>query len=131
MDPVSLIETALITGAAASAKDTASQAIKDAYNSLKTLLSRLFADKPKAQIILEEHATDPETYEKPLKKFLTEAHAAQNSELLAAAKQVMTLVQPQQTGMGKYTIQNIGPVQGQTIGEGNTITQHFGNPSKS
>ncbi len=52
MDPISLIETALVTGAATSAKDTASQAIKDAYSGLKMLLSRLFADKPKAQVIL-------------------------------------------------------------------------------
>ena len=130
MDPISLIETALITGAAASAKDTASQAIKDAYSGLKVLLSRLFADKSKAQVILEEHETDPETYAKPLKKWLTEAHADQNTELLAAARQVLTLVQPQQMGMGKYTIQNVGPVQGQTIGEGNTITQHFGDPPR-
>lgn len=131
MDPISLIESALVAGAAASTKDTANQAIKDAYNSLKTLLSRFFTDKPKAQVILDEHESDPETYEKPLKKVLTEAHADQNTELLAAAKQVIALVQPQQMGMGKYTIQNNGPVQGQTIGEHNTITQHFGNPPKA
>lgn len=131
MDPVSLIESALVAGAAASAKDTTSQAVKDAYTGLKRLLSRIFADKPKAQVILDEHETDPETYEKPLKKVLTEAHVDQNAELFAAAQQVMTLVQPQQIGMSKYTIQNIGPVQGQTIGDGNTITQHFGDPPRA
>jgi hypothetical protein len=75
MDPVSLIEGALVAGATASAKDVASQAVKDAYASLKSLLSRLFADKPNAQVILDEQEADPETYEKPLKKLLTEAHA--------------------------------------------------------
>ena len=48
-----------------------------------------------------------------------------------AFERVLTLVQPQQIGMGKFTIQNTGPVQGQTIGDQNTITQTFGNPPKA
>lgn len=131
MDPVSLIEGALVAGAAASAKDTAGEAVKDAYTALKTVLSRLFVDKPKAQVILDEHETDPQTYEKPLKKLLIEAHADQNADLLAAAERVMTLIQPQQIGLGKFTIQNTGTVQGQTIGDQNTITQNFGSPPKA
>jgi hypothetical protein len=111
MDPVSLIETALVTGAAASAKDTASQAVKDAYTGLKSLLSRLFADKPNAQVILDEHEADPQTYKKPLKKLLTEAYADQYADLLAAAEHLMTLVQPQQIGTGNITIQNTGTMR--------------------
>ena len=60
MDPISLIEAALVAGAAASANDTANQAVKDAYAGLKTSLSRLFAGKLKAQLILDEHEHDPE-----------------------------------------------------------------------
>lgn len=74
MDPVSLIEAALVAGAAASAKDTTSQAVKDAYSSLKMGVSRLLASKPKALITLDDHQADPETYAKPLKKELAEAH---------------------------------------------------------
>jgi hypothetical protein len=131
MDPVSLIEAALVAGAAASTQDTASQAVKDAYAGLKTLLSRLFAEKPKAQVILDEHEVDPETYEKPLKKLLVEANADQDPDLFAAAERVMTLVQPQQIDMGKFSIQNTGTVQGQTIGDQNTITQTFGSSPKA
>jgi hypothetical protein len=130
MDPVSLIEGALVAGAAASAKDTASQAVKDAYAGLKILLDRLFAEKPKAQVILDEHEADPETYERPLKKLLAEVHADQDADLLAAAQRVMTLVQPQQVGLGKFTIQNTGAVQGQNIGDHQQITQSFGDPPK-
>jgi hypothetical protein len=130
MDPVSLIEGALVAGATASAKDVASQAVKEAYTGLKSLLGRLFAGKPNAQVILDEHETDPETYEKPLKKLLAEVHADQDADLLAAAERVMTLVQPQQVGMGKFTIQNTGPVQGQNIGDSQQITQYFGDPPK-
>jgi len=132
MDPISLIVAALVAGAAASAKDTASQAVKDAYTGLKISLSRLFAGKPNAQIVLDEHEKDPETYEKPLTKLLTEAHADQDLELLAAAEQVRVLVQPQQIGTGQYTIQNTGPVQGQIIGgSDHQITQNFGEPPRS
>jgi hypothetical protein len=126
MDPVSLIEAALVAGATASAKDAASQAVKDAYAGLKTLLSRLFAGKSHAQVILDEHEADPQTYEKPLKKLLTEAHADQDANLLAAAERVMTLVQPQQAGMGKYSIQNTGTVQGQVIGDHVNVDMSFG-----
>jgi hypothetical protein len=42
----------------------------------------------------------------------------------------MTLVQPQQIGMGKFTIQNTGTVQGQNIGDNQQITQYFGDPPK-
>jgi hypothetical protein len=130
MDAISIIETALVAGAAASAKDTASQAVKDAYAGLKSLLSRLLADKPRAQIILDEHEIDPQTYEKPLRKLLIEAHADQDVDLFSAAERVITLVQPQQVGMGKFTIQNTGTVQGQNIGDNNTISQNFGNQPK-
>ncbi len=130
MDPLSLIEGALVAGAAASTQETASQAVKDAYSGLKTLLSHLLAGKPKAQTILDEHEGDPVTYEKPLRKVLAEAHVEQNADAFEAAQRVMALVQPQQIGVGKYTIQNTGPVQGQTIGDGNQITQHFGNLPK-
>jgi hypothetical protein len=125
IDTVSIIEAALVAGAAASAKDTTSQAVKDAYTGLKTLLIRLFAENPHAQVILDEHKTDPETYEKLLKKLLIEAHADQDADLLAAAEHVMTLVQPQQVGMGKYTIQNTATVQAQNIGDHQQVIQHF------
>jgi hypothetical protein len=46
MDSVSTVEAALMAGAVASTKDIASQTVKDAYNSLKMELRRLFADKP-------------------------------------------------------------------------------------
>ncbi len=126
MDSVTLIESALVAGAAASAKDTASTAVKDAYNGLKALIVRKFSGKSKAQEMLADHEEDPETYEKPLKKVLIEAHVEQEQEILEAARKLMTLVQPQQMGMGKYNVQNTGPVQGQVIGEQHQVTQYFG-----
>jgi hypothetical protein len=50
--------------------------------------------------------------------------------VLAAAEHLLTLAQPQQAGLGKFSIQNNAPVQGQTVGDHNTITQQFGDLPK-
>src|SRR5687768_13584011 len=55
MDPLTLILAALGAGAAAAAKETASGAVKDAYQGLKTLIQRRFAGKPEAEIALVKH----------------------------------------------------------------------------
>lgn len=43
MDPITLIVTALVVGAAAGLSDTAAQAVKDAYAGLKSLIGRRYA----------------------------------------------------------------------------------------
>ena len=45
MEPISLILAALAAGAVAAAKDTAGTAVKDAYESLKALIKKKFAEK--------------------------------------------------------------------------------------
>ena len=45
MDPVTLILTALAAGAALGVKDTASAAVKDAYEGLKALVKKRFAGR--------------------------------------------------------------------------------------
>src|SRR5260221_1881428 len=108
MDPLSLILAAITAGAAASAKDTASAAIKDTYQGLKALIQRKFEGKPNAQAALVEYEEDPETYEKPLKKALLETHVDTEQDIVEAAQHILTLIQPQQAAMGKYNIQNTG-----------------------
>lgn len=126
MDPLTLILTALTAGLAASVKDTASTAVKDAYIGLKTLIQHKFEDKPKAQAALVEYEEDPDTYEKPLTKALTEDHLDQDEAILVAARHLMTLIQPQQAGTGHNIVQNTVPVQGQIIENTGTVTMHFG-----
>lgn len=126
MDPTTLILTALISGAAASLKDTTSTAIKDTYAGLKALIQRKFEGKPKAQSALVEFEEDPETYEKPLRKALTETHLETEQDVLAAAQHLMTLVQPQQAAMGKYNVQITGNVQGYAQGDQQQVTMNFG-----
>ena len=54
MDPITLIVTALVQGAAKAATDVA----PDAYKALRQLLRQRFAGKPAAEMVLEEHAAD-------------------------------------------------------------------------
>ena len=130
MDPLSLILAAITAGASASAKDTASAAIKDTYQGFKALIQRKFGGKPNAQAALVEYEEDPETYEKPLKKALLETHVDTEQDVIEAAQHVMTLIQPQQAAMGKYNIQNTGTVQGQIVGDHANVTMHFGDTPK-
>jgi hypothetical protein len=106
VDPVSLIVAALVAGATASAKEVAGTAIKDAYNILKDLIKHKFSGNTKAEETLADHEEDPETYEKPLKKVLTQTGADQDQSILQAAKELMAQVDSQGTAAGKYNIHN-------------------------
>ena len=51
MDPITLIVTALAAGAALGLKDTASSAIKDAYQGLKTLVKKRLASQADGELV--------------------------------------------------------------------------------
>ncbi len=130
MDPVTLILAALGAGAALGGKAIATDAIKDAYAGLKTLIQRRFADKPSSELALTEHENDPMTWEAPLKKALVDAQIGQDEDIIKAAQKVMTLIQPQQAAMGKYNVQITGNVQGYAQGDYQQVTMNFGNEPK-
>lgn len=130
MDPVTLILTALTAGAVASAKETANQAVKDAYNGLKALVKSRFTSKPAAEVALAEHEKKPDIWKAPLEEGLKEAGLDQDQEVIAAAQQLMKLVQPQQAAMGKYNVQITGNVQGYAQGDYQQVTMNFGNEPK-
>ncbi|MCC5607198.1 hypothetical protein LC612_10455 [Nostoc sp. CHAB 5834] len=119
MDPISLIIAALGAGAIAAAKDTAGTAVKDAYQGLKTLIKKKFESEPKAQMVLEEHETDPETYNAPLKKKLAEAGADKDQEIIKLAENLLNQVKEQPGGQ-QIISQNISNVKyAATSGSGN------------
>ena len=63
MEPISLILAALVAGVTAAAKDTAGKAVKDAYEGLKSLIKKKFADKGKADDsdIIDKHERKPDS----------------------------------------------------------------------
>lgn len=121
MDPITLILTALNTGLQA----TAAEMVKDAYTELKTLIQRKFAGKPRAEMALTEYENDSKTWEAPLKKALVQEGVSQDPEVIAAAQQVMHIVQPQQAAMGKYNVQIAGNVYGAAYGDHQNIEMNF------
>jgi hypothetical protein len=104
VEPVTLIMTALAAGAAAGGKDTAATVVKDAYEGLKHLVATRFSGKPSAEVALAEHENDPATWQAPLTKALAEARTGQDEQILAAARRVLELADPDGTPAGKYTL---------------------------
>ena len=101
MEPISLIIAALVAGAAKAAGDAA----PDAYKGLKALIKRKFAGEPKAEMVLEEHEKDPETYNAPLKKKLAEAGADRDQEIIKAAQELLKQVKPEDLAANKYKVE--------------------------
>jgi hypothetical protein len=127
MEPVTLIVTALAAGAALGLKDAASGAVKDAYGSLKTLVTRRLAGRRDAGLVLARHEEAPQAWEGPLAAELTAAGAADDADLVAAAQALMTLVDQAGYRAGKYAVQ-VQSSQGVQVGDHNTQHNVFGAP---
>ena len=89
MDPVSVVVTALVAGAAAGVKPAAEQAVKDAYAGLKTLIQRKWQHVSISQ--LEANPTS-EARQAVVKEDLAQANAAEDRDLLTAADKVLDAV---------------------------------------
>jgi hypothetical protein len=100
MDPLTMIATALVAGAAAALKDTASQAIKDAYTGIKDLIKRKLAgasnaDDLNAALRVAEKKPDDPARLSPLKDELKSAGADNDNDVLKAAQALLQLIQQQ------------------------------------
>ena len=127
MDPITTaIVAALAAGAAGGLTETSKTAITDAYHQLKELLSKKFGAKSEVVQAIDQLEAKPESAgrKETLQEEIIAVKAERDHEVLTAAQHV--LLHAQQAGLGKFTIQNNAPVQGQTIGDYNSITQRFG-----
>jgi len=127
VDPVSLIVAALAAGAVAGAQGTASEAVKDAYAGLKAMVKRRFAGRAAAEVALEQHAQEPEQWEKALHGELVKADARRDPEMVAAAQTLMGLLDAAGRDSGKYLV-DVGGSQGVQVGDRNTQHNTFGAP---
>lgn len=128
MDTLTLILTALAGGVGAGIKDVASQGVKDAYDGLRTQVARRFADKPEAEMVLTKYEEKPEVWKEPLRAALIETEADKDEEIVEAARQFLTLINPQQAAMGKFNVQITGSVQGFVQGDNAQVNMAFGSP---
>ena len=132
MDPITLIIGALAAGAAAAAKDTASQAVKDAYAGLKTFIQRRFAEKkkPEGETALTQYEEKPAVWEAPLKDALVETETQEADEVLKAVEALRQALEQTPEGreaISKYKL-NIQNSKVGMIGNGTTVEGgiHFG-----
>lgn len=133
MDPItSAVVAALSAGAANGLTDTNKTAINDGYYALKDHLAKKCGAKSEVVQAITHLEANPASHgrQETLWEEITAAALEQDADVLAKAKHMLALVQLQQTGLGKFTIHNDAPVQGQNIGDHNTITQHFGDPKE-
>jgi hypothetical protein len=129
MDPVTIVVTALVAGAAAGASNTASTAVQDAYKSLCGAVRRkLTGDRgergPETEA-LDAYLQDPVGQHNRLVDALTAAGAGQDLDLIEAAGRVFTLTHPdsKQT-VSKYTV-DLREAKGVMVGDGGTQTNTF------
>lgn len=91
MDPVTLIVTALATGAAAGLKPTAEKVIKDAYEGLKTLITRKY-ERSTAAVPVLEHNPASNAGKEVLRESLEEEGAGRDEDLLRQAQAVLQAI---------------------------------------
>ena len=116
MDPITLIVTALAAGAASGTADSASAAVKDAYASLKALVTKRLGGRADAELVLTRHEEAPEVWQAPLAAELAGARADRDLELVRAARALMTLADEAGASAGKYTV-DVRGAQGVQIGD--------------
>ena len=128
MDPITLIVTALAAGAAAGALDTvkdgAKASVKAAYEKLRGLAKKRVAGDQLGEMVLAAHENAPETYAAPLTERLTEHGAANDPDLVAAAKAFMDLIDQAGAKVGKYNV-TVNDSSGVQIGDGGFQINNF------
>jgi hypothetical protein len=128
MEPVTLILAALAAGASAGAldalKDDAKDKARAAYGKLHGLAKKRVSGRPHGELALAEYDSAPQKWEGLLTAELTEAGAAQDDDLVAAAKALMELIDQPGAKSGKYTV-TIKDSKGVQVGDGNFQVNKF------
>jgi hypothetical protein len=123
MDPISLILAALVAGASAGLKDTASDAIKDGYAALKALVLRRVKDEPNAAVQVEAVERAPDADPTELRERLQATGADADEDLLRAARELLERIDPDGARTGKYNVTVTGGKVG-VIGDHANVTMN-------
>jgi hypothetical protein len=128
MEPVTLILTALAagvtTGALDALKDDVKEKVKAAYARLRALAEKRVSGRPHGELALAEYESAPQKWEGLLAAELTEAGAAHDDDLVAAAKALMELVDQPGARSGKYNVTVTGST-GVQVGDSNIQVNKF------
>ena len=86
---ISLILSALATGALAIATGIASDEIRHIYNELKTLIQQKWIGEPSAQKLLSKYELDPESWEQTLAQKLEQLGVSQDQRIIQKAEELL------------------------------------------
>lgn len=125
MEPISLIIAALVAGATAATKDTAGQAVKDAYEGLKTLIKRKLEGDSLGQGLVDAKPEEIEQAKGLLKNKISNAGVDKDEEILKAAQEIMEKKDPEGASTGKYNFQVGGNFQGFAGENTGSVNQTF------
>lgn len=92
---------------------------------MKGLLRRKLSDRADTSTIVDESAEVSEAQKATLEQELRTAGAADDAELISAARQVLALADPAGTRAGKYQV-TVSGGQGVVVGDDATVTMNFG-----
>jgi hypothetical protein len=118
VDPITLIVSAVLTGAVAAVGETASSAVKDLYAGLKSLLKRSVQTEGESSVL---DRPDPDRHE--LEELFKASGVDRDKNVIEAAKLLLYAADPGGAARGKYTISVTGGVVG-NVGDGGTA--HIG-----
>ncbi|WP_244919135.1 CHAT domain-containing protein [Nostoc commune] len=129
MDSISLIVAALGTGALAATKDTAGTAVKDAYQGLKTLIKKKFAEQGKEDDsnIIDKHEKklDSEAFKAMLKEELINLGVDKDAEIIKLAQELLKQEKPKESVPSKTNVVFQGEVKGSQVGDHNKQENKF------
>jgi hypothetical protein len=126
MEPVTLVVAALGAGLVAMTQAVFSESAKDAYQSLKSHLSRRFAGNAKHQEALAAFEADPEGKAKELAAAVSESKAHEDPAVKEAANSLLAETDPDGQARSKYQMLIKGNVQGVVQGDHADVTMNFG-----
>jgi hypothetical protein len=103
---------------------TASQAVKDAYQALKTSIIERLENPDQVEQLIQKVEEEPLAETRQLENKLSQSRIIDNKEILNMAIKILELTNTRPTEVTKFKVE-INNSKGIVTGDGNTIEQIF------
>ncbi|WP_326563837.1 hypothetical protein [Micromonospora peucetia] len=112
MDEINVIVGALAAGASAGVSGTATEAVKDSYQLLKTSLQRRFTGRAAALEQLAADETEPGVWQARIGQDLHDSGAVADQQILTAARELLALADPARAAQLNITVDTVNGAVG-------------------